>query len=316
MILHEDTEAFSELVSEAAQQIGLPQIYVEKDYWVTSALKNLSQSPFADSAVFKGGTSLSKAYKLIHRFSEDVDLAVLTGVITDNQRKQLLKKVEQSASTGLVAIDDPRVSKGSSFRRTVYQYPRSIDGDSFGQASPELLIEVNAFTRPEPFEVMPIQTLIADVLDSLGRTDLIELYDLKSFPVNVLSIKRTLVEKLLGVIKDSYHTDPVGRLSNRIRHLYDICKILQVDEYKNFLATEEFHSLCSACIADEQNGFFENAEHLQNPLKDAPIFHNFSAWQSELGSVYTGVFSELVYGDMPSIEDIGSVFDSIRIKVR
>src|SRR5690606_995040 len=272
MRLHEDTEAFSELVSEAAQTIGLPQIYVEKDYWVTNALKNLSLSPFADSAVFKGGTSLSKAYKLIHRFSEDIDLAVLSGATTDAQRKQLLKRVEQSASAGLVAIDDPRVSKGSSFRRTVYQYPRSVDGENCGQASPELLIEVNAFTTPEPFEVIPIQTLIADVLDSLNRVDLIEQYDLNSFPLNVLSIKRTLVEKLLGIVKDSYHADPVGRLSNRIRHLYDICKILQVDEHRHFLATDEFRSLCETCIADEQLGFFENADHLKRPLKDAPIF--------------------------------------------
>ncbi len=69
MKLHEDEEVFSELVGVTAETIGLPQIYVEKDYWVTKALKFLSESSHIDEVVFKGGTSLSKAYRLIDRFS-------------------------------------------------------------------------------------------------------------------------------------------------------------------------------------------------------------------------------------------------------
>lgn len=68
MRLHEHKEVFAELIENAAEIIGLPQIYVEKDYRVTRALKCLSESECAEQAIFKGGTSLSKAYKLIHRF--------------------------------------------------------------------------------------------------------------------------------------------------------------------------------------------------------------------------------------------------------
>jgi len=197
MRLHEDTDAFSELVGNAAETIGLPQIYVEKDYWVTKALKHLSKSEYAAQAVFKGGTSLSKADRLIHRFSEDIDLAVIAGELGDGQRKRLLKGVEDAAALGLTPVEnDDRISKGSTYRKTVYRYPRHIADEAFGHASPELLIEVNAFTTPEPIKVMPIQALIADALQTQGRPDLIATYELESFPVHVLSIRRTLVEKL------------------------------------------------------------------------------------------------------------------------
>ncbi len=100
--LHEDKEVFSELIENAAETIGLPQIYVEKAYWVTHALKCLSESDCAKQAIFKGGTSLSKAYRLIHRFSEDIDLAVIAGDLRDGARKTLLKRIEDSASFGLI----------------------------------------------------------------------------------------------------------------------------------------------------------------------------------------------------------------------
>jgi len=176
MKLHEDPGVFAEFVAVTAETIGLPQVYVEKDYWVTKALKHLSESTHAGDVVFKGGTSLSKAYRLIDRFSEDIDLAVLVGDAgntTDAARKKLVKGVESVVTQGLTYLkEDARESKGSKYRKTVYRYPRSVDGDDFGQASSELLVEVNAFTRPEPFESRELQTLIAEVFTKKNETDL------------------------------------------------------------------------------------------------------------------------------------------------
>ncbi len=75
MNLHGTPDIFSELIQATAQKYSIPEVYVEKDYWVTVALKRLSESAYAEDIVFKGGTSLSKAHKLIRRFTEDVDLA-------------------------------------------------------------------------------------------------------------------------------------------------------------------------------------------------------------------------------------------------
>ncbi|MCB1052502.1 MAG: nucleotidyl transferase AbiEii/AbiGii toxin family protein [Acidobacteria bacterium] len=165
MNLHDDPEAFTEFSQATAEAFGLPEVYVEKDYWVTYALQNLAESGLVDQVVFKGGTSLSKAFRLIDRFSEDIDLAVLKAPVSDAACKALLKKVEAQVSRGFIPLkNDIRISKGSKFRKTVYQYPRQISDQEFGQASPELLIEVNAFTHPEPFERKTIRSFIAETL--------------------------------------------------------------------------------------------------------------------------------------------------------
>ncbi len=246
------------MIGATAEYFGLPEVYIEKDYWLTKALCYLSESPYSSDVVFKGGTSLSKAYRLIDRFSEDVDLAIFFDNKNDSARKKQLKNIERIVSQGLIPHHDERTSKGSKFRKTVYQYPRTIVQHDFGPASSELLIEINAFTNPEPFERKRIATLIAEVLQDNNREDLIQEYQLESFNINVLSVQRTLVEKLLRVIKDSYHEDPIAALSNRMRHLYDITQILKQQEYNYFVGSQEFHQLCEICIKDEQQGLHGN----------------------------------------------------------
>ena len=305
MKLHEDRDLFAELVQATASDIGLPEVYIEKDYWVTKALKHLSESSCVNEVVFKGGTSLSKAYRLIDRFSEDIYLAVFSATKSDSACKALLKSVENIVASGLIELkDDFRVSKGSKYRKTVYQYPICIDNYHFGQASSQLLIEVNAFTHPEPYELKKIQTLIAETLTKLNRSDLIAQFELESFSVNVLSVKRTLVEKMLGIIKDSYDKNPIERLSNRIRHLYDICLILRQDEYRAFVQSEEFMTLCKICINDEEQGFSSDFDYYKNPLTEAPLFLELATWRSSLEIIYTGIFSELVFGAMPKMDEI------------
>ena len=70
MNLHSDKEAFKEIIALAAEHFGYEQSHVEKDYWVSKILRDISMSEYADKTYFKGGTSLSKAYGLIERFSE------------------------------------------------------------------------------------------------------------------------------------------------------------------------------------------------------------------------------------------------------
>lgn len=104
MNLHEDKEAFSEFVQVTAEAVGLPEVYIEKDYWITKALQHLSESVHVDETVFKGGTSLSKAYRLIDRFSEDIDLAVFSNDKGDGARKKLLKNIESIVAQDLEHI--------------------------------------------------------------------------------------------------------------------------------------------------------------------------------------------------------------------
>lgn len=134
MILHKSPEEFKEAVEAAAQHFRMRPIFIEKDYWVTYILKNLSNSNFRDQVVFKGGTSLSKAYSSIKRFSEDIDLAVISPAnYTSAKLKALLKNVTDVITKGLIAIEDhPMQNKLGKIRATVYAYEKVIDNSEFG----------------------------------------------------------------------------------------------------------------------------------------------------------------------------------------
>jgi predicted nucleotidyltransferase component of viral defense system len=97
MKLHESPDLFKQAITITAQQMNIPPEYVEKDYWVTFALKRIFQSPINEEVVFKGGTALSKCYGLIERFSEDIDLVILRkSGESDNKMKQKLKVPAES----------------------------------------------------------------------------------------------------------------------------------------------------------------------------------------------------------------------------
>jgi len=76
MTLHENKELFQDAVTATSQQKGIPEIYVEKDYWVTLALHAIFNNQIGKETIFKGGTALSKCNHLIDRFSEDIDLSI------------------------------------------------------------------------------------------------------------------------------------------------------------------------------------------------------------------------------------------------
>ncbi len=95
MKLHNNRQGFEAAIRAASDHFSIRETFVEKDYWVTFILKRLSQSENRDKVVFKGGTSLFKVFKLIRRFSEDIDLAIIkeTGQ-TDNSIGRLIKSVQ------------------------------------------------------------------------------------------------------------------------------------------------------------------------------------------------------------------------------
>ena len=100
MTLDQNPQLLDNAVRAAAEALGILPAFVEKDNWITKMLCNLSQNRFADRIVFKGGTSLSKAYQLIARFSEDIDLAVLAEGMSGNQIKTLMSSVAKDISNG------------------------------------------------------------------------------------------------------------------------------------------------------------------------------------------------------------------------
>ena len=166
MKLHKNQEEFKKLIQLAADELDIRQVYIEKDYWVTYVLKELSQSNFCEDVAFKGGTSLSKAYKIVDRFSEDIDLVLLAkDGMTGGQIKKILTDIEKNIIKAPLETDISfKTSKGTKIRKTGYKYPRLVDSKDYGHAVETLILELNAFANPHPIKKMKIQSYIADFL--------------------------------------------------------------------------------------------------------------------------------------------------------
>ena len=131
MTLHENKELFQDAVTATSQQKGIPEIYVEKDYWVTLALHTIFNDEIGNDTIFKGGTALSKCSHLIDRFSEDIDLVVLRrDGETNNQLKGKIKKISKCVDFVIpeVVIDGITHKKGI-IRKTAHRYDKNFDGD-------------------------------------------------------------------------------------------------------------------------------------------------------------------------------------------
>lgn len=305
MNLHEDKDVWLELVHITADHFAIPAVYVEKDYWVTWVLRNLSLSVFRDRLIFKGGTSLSKAHKLIHRFSEDIDLAAHVTGMSGSQVKQFIRDAEATLVEGLNYIPNhPAESKHGSFRKTWHNYPRLIAGD-FAQASPQLLLEINAFTTPEPFSPMLIKTLIAEALMQLGHTTLAERYGLVGFSVNVLNIERTVAEKIMGLVRASREKAPDVALKSRIRHIYDLCLIKRHADFAPLFRSTALLEMLSIVEAADREQFSFAGNWLDEPISEVMIFaHPEQAW-SQMRVEFRSRFATMVYNnDLPADEEI------------
>ena len=96
MNLHHDHEAFSELIVAASNELHIPSWIIEKDYYVTLVLRELAYR--VKGMVFKGGTSLTKCYQILDRFSEDIDIsyAASEGIPGESRKRQLKKAIVSS----------------------------------------------------------------------------------------------------------------------------------------------------------------------------------------------------------------------------
>ena len=106
MNLHHDREAFEELIVGAANELRIPANVIEKDYFVTPALKELSLH--LKDMVFKGGTSLTKCYQLLDRFSGDIDISYTaeSGLPGEARKKQLKKAVAATMDSPELTINN------------------------------------------------------------------------------------------------------------------------------------------------------------------------------------------------------------------
>ncbi|MBY0426835.1 MAG: nucleotidyl transferase AbiEii/AbiGii toxin family protein [Cytophagales bacterium] len=225
---------------QTATQMGLPANAIEKDWWVVQTLNIIFSMPCAEYLVFKGGTSLSKGWNLIQRFSEDIDLALdrkflgfeeeldTRGIknlrkasfnfITKDFAPQLQMLFIQAGFTEVVIKCQEVKSHSQDPLIIEIYYPKLTEMDSY--LKPGVLVEVGSRSLKEPFTIRSFNSLVADRFSGQNFAD-------AAISLAVVNPERTFLEKIFLLHEEFQKPADKIRVNRLSRHLYDIEKLSQ-----------------------------------------------------------------------------------------
>ena len=312
--LHLEKENFRDLIHATSEELAIPIQLVEKDYYISSILRALYESSYTEQIVFKGGTSLSKAYQLINRFSEDVDFAVISENMSGNQVKMLLSHLMKEVTANLKedrCFGD--ISKGSKYRKQAFLYETQVGLDELSNPVPaRIIVEISAFANPFPHERRIIEPFVTTFLRKKGMSNFIEQYNLAPFELNVLSLRQTLCEKVVSLIRFSMSDTPLASLTSKVRHFYDLDALLSIEQLQNYISSDAFVSDLTTLIRHDQQAFDEpQGWRLLYNLNQSPLIKNFENIWSSLTPKYIENLSKITYRTIPSPDNIKSSFTKI-----
>ncbi len=306
MNLHSDIKFFSDVLSASSKYFGIKSEFIEKDYWITLLLQNLVGSKYSELAVFKGGTSLAKAYRLIDRFSEDLDIAIITSSCNyPYEIKKLIRNIEKDITINFNEIYiEGLTSKVSRYRRAVFEY---LTIDKTNQNN-KVILEINSFANPIPFNKVVIQTMLADFFVQTGNSFYIDQFNLQSFEIKTLSIVQTLLEKLASLIRFSYDSQTIDSISSKIRHFYDLYFLMKQPCCIDFANTSQFKQSLEA-ILDHDKAMFGKPDGWQaKKISDSPLINDFSTIWKLIKTRYKNELSVLAFSPIPSEQEISASF--------
>lgn len=309
MILHKDNIIFKDLLLSASSHLNIPFPFLEKDYWITLVLSRLAKSKYVDESVFKGGTSLSKGYNLIERFSEDVDIAIINDKgKTGNEIKTIIRTIEKEITPDLKELQMEGVtSKGSRFRKSVFEYV-TTEKDN---ANNKLIVEVNSFANPFPYQRLTIQSMVLDFLMQTSNEKYIEQYNLQSFEVNVLSKAQTLLEKLVSLIRFSFMENAVESISEKIRHFYDLYYLMKDPKCIAFVASDTFKKQFDAILQHDREMFEEPTGWQTKAISESPLVNDFTNVWQQVKEKYQTELSALAFRPIPNENDVAKCFEEL-----
>ena len=210
------------LIDATVAGTGLPRSHVEKDLWLTEVLRSVVRVSQESGlpVVLKGGTSLSKAHRIIERFSEDVDVLVVLDGLSSSQSKRALKHFRDgvAADIGLPGMTLERRTVWETRLVAHFAYPTATDPLLAGLRPDGVLLEIGAWGGALPSSEMELRSLVAEHSEHTING----FRELTPVAVRVLAPERTAVEKLMLL-----HSVTNGaRRSTSARHYYDLHRLL------------------------------------------------------------------------------------------
>lgn len=237
---------FSDILEACYVDTDIPRAIIEKDYYVTLLLQKIVEN--CPEIIFKGGTSISKCYKVINRFSEDIDLGLNIDRATQGMRRDLKYQIIKAIKELNLKIDnEDHIYSRTYFNRYQIKYPLL---EKTILLKPYLYVETALFLKPFPYEIKEDDSYVYQFLTKKGQNDLINQFHLHPFEIKVQTLERTFIDKLFA-LGDYYLSDKVTIHS---RHLYDLYKLYEYitfndDFYHLFKEVAEIRSHDSECLS-------------------------------------------------------------------
>jgi hypothetical protein len=238
-----------------------------------------------------------------------VDIAIINAAEkSGNVVRNIIRTVEKEITSELTEVNLEGVtSKGSRFRKSVFEYP-SIDTK---YRNNRLIVEINSFANPFPYQQCTIKSFTYDFLKATDNEKYIEQYALQPFIVNVLKKEQTLMEKLVSLIRFSFADDPVQNISTKIRHFYDLYYLMNDSESNKFIKSTDFKMRFLEILEHDKKIFDEPENWKSKKLNKSPLITDFTNIWQQLKETYKTELSALAYNEIPGEEKVSGSFKEL-----
>jgi len=302
------------IFAETARKKALPISSIEKDWWVVQTLLAIFSTEYADKLVFKGGTSLSKGWKLIERFSEDLDLALdreFLGFAGDLSKKEIHKlryaSYEFISTKFVVALDLSFREKG--FENIIVKpqqvvnhdqdpliieiyYPKLTGNDLY--LRPDILVEIGSRSLKEPYSQRNISAFVSEIFTEMPFTE-------NPIIVPTVNPERTFLEKMF-LLHEEYQRPPEKmRIERLSRHLYDIEKLSQTLYFQKALSDKELYNTIVAHREKFSHlGGVDYTKHAPEHIRIIPPENVLLFWEDD----YERMKNSMIYGEKLSFNEL------------
>lgn len=287
------------ILAETSARIGLPEYVIEKDWWVVQTLRLITRMPVAEQLVFKGGTSLSKAWKLIDRFSEDIDLAInreFFGFIGDISKTQVGKLRDASnhyltgefleeliarfndagISNVQISIVDPESPDDDPVKIGVF-YPSLVQYTEYIQ--PRVLLEIGSRSLMEPSTECAFRSMIGDTFPGNNFAD-------SDINIRCVNPERTFLEKLFLLHEEHQRPRDKMKIENKSRHYYDLYRISKTEFADKAIEDRElFQTIVAHRERFTRLGGVDYASHFPPRLNPMPPADLMPIWERDYRAI-------------------------------
>lgn len=309
---------FDQAILQAADHFksqGLRPAIIEKDYYVTEVLRIIAAT-VGDKVIFKGGTSLSKGWNLIQRFSEDIDIfldplafePLLTKRGIDRELKNLRNAV--AAHPALQFVPEESQTIGGFGRNDRFSYRQLHSGP--GEVANRVLLEAGAASGREPTATVELRSYLGQFLQGNGAT--LGAEDEGSFPMRLLHFRRTFVEKLFAIHSkvEILKRDGLG-LGSYARHYYDLFQLSSQPEVLEMLGSIEYGEIKQDYDLISRTHFPDSYFYPdQMSFANSDALFTTGKLSSAIGNEYEGQCEVLCFGSHPSWDTVQARFLELR----